>query len=456
MIAAVPQSAQQELPADAIGSLLVFSDDWGRHPSSCQHLVRRLLPRYPVTWVNTIGTRAPRLDLATLRRVSEKLQQWGRQPEAPTTAGQLTEQIPASGPEPGLTVLNPRMWPWFGRLHDRRLNRWLLARQLTPWIRRMPQPVVALTTLPITADLPDVLPVHRWVYYCVDDFSQWPGLDGSTLQRMDREMLARADALVAVSETLQSGIAAQGRQAELLTHGVDVELWQPTGSPGSATGTAPAEGDLLASLPSPLVVFWGVLDRRMDTPSLLQLSADLTQGTIVLIGPQQDPDPQILGRPNVVSLPPQPLHLLPQIAAQASVLIMPYADLPVTRAMQPLKLKEYMATGRPVVVRRLPSTEAWSDCLDSADSPAEFSQLVRYRLAQGVSPEQLRNRQRLLVESWSAKALVLEQILRGRSGVPGAAAADRTAATAAAVTLRAAVTFGAPGTLSAPVQKVGM
>ena len=34
-------------PATASGrpaSLVVFSDDWGRHPSSCQHLIRRLLP----------------------------------------------------------------------------------------------------------------------------------------------------------------------------------------------------------------------------------------------------------------------------------------------------------------------------------------------------------------------------------------------------------------------------
>ena len=45
-------------------SFIVFSDDWGRHPSSCQHLFRRLLPRYRTFWVNTIGMRRPRLDLA--------------------------------------------------------------------------------------------------------------------------------------------------------------------------------------------------------------------------------------------------------------------------------------------------------------------------------------------------------------------------------------------------------
>jgi len=49
-------------------TVLVFADDWGRHPSSCQHLVGHLLDRYQVLWINTIGTRQPRLDFATLTR----------------------------------------------------------------------------------------------------------------------------------------------------------------------------------------------------------------------------------------------------------------------------------------------------------------------------------------------------------------------------------------------------
>ena len=58
--------------------ILVFSDDWGRHPSSAQHLVSRLLPRYPVTWCNTIGTRLPGWDLYSFARGIEKLRGWTR------------------------------------------------------------------------------------------------------------------------------------------------------------------------------------------------------------------------------------------------------------------------------------------------------------------------------------------------------------------------------------------
>jgi glycosyltransferase involved in cell wall biosynthesis len=356
-----------------------------------------------VLWVNTIGTRAPRFDVQTLKRVTEKLCQWGNAKRSTTTQQQSGSDSGPMHTHPNLTVINPKMWPWFSSGRARQANRWLLARQLESLIAQLPQPVVGLTTLPITADLPDALAVDRWVYYCVDDFSQWPGLDRDALRRMDLAMIQRADSVIAVSETLRSMIADEGRLAKLLTHGVDVEFWRSDFDSSSK----PLEA------PGPHVVFWGVIDRRMDSASLRQLSHDMTEGTIVLIGPQQDPDSDVLALPNVRTLPTQPLSALPAIAQQADVLIMPYGDLPVTRAMQPLKLKEYLATGKPVVVNRLPSTDEWSDCLDAAETPEQFSRLVRERIKNGIPAPQVMARSRLQRESWKSKAEVLEEVLQG-------------------------------------------
>lgn len=401
--------------AGRAGSLLVFSDDWGRHPSSCQHIIRCLLNDFPVTWVNTIGTRAPRLDAATLRRVREKCNQWlKRSSDSQRTSENHGDCSSCSGnstvPDFGAShelrqpaVVNPKMWPWFAWKIDRWLNRELLTRQLAPILRTMPQPVTAITTLPITADLKGKLPVSRWVYYCVDDFSLWPGLDGETLRRMDRDMIRSADDVFAVSETLRQMIAREGRDSTLLTHGVDVDFWR-----SACDGRSHANQSVISGLPAHRVVFWGVVDRRMETAGIVSLSqklkAEIPDSVIVLIGPQQDPDPEILSLPNVQGLPPQPLSALPAIARDADVLMMPYADLPVTRAMQPLKLKEYMATGKPVVVNRLPSTTEWTDCLDEAGSPSEFSSLVISRIRSGVPPHQIQSRARLRHETWSARA----------------------------------------------------
>ena len=90
--------------ADAHTRLVVFSDDWGRHPSSCQHLIGQLVERYPVLWVNTIGTRRPRLSREDAGKVLRRLGQWFR-----PSRSQGGEQ---AGP---VTVISPRMWPGFRR-----------------------------------------------------------------------------------------------------------------------------------------------------------------------------------------------------------------------------------------------------------------------------------------------------------------------------------------------------
>ncbi len=394
-------SAQE---ATRAAPLLVFSDDWGRHPSSCQHLISRFLGQRRVVWVNTIGTRPPRLDAESARRVMEKLRQW--------TRGASIESVPQPAVQP--VVLNPRMWPSFGSRGSRALNRWLLSTALRPVIAQLPSPPVVLTTLPITADLVGTFPSRGWLYYCVDDFATWPGYDGETMRAMEAELVPRVDAVVSVSETLAEHVARLGRAGTLLTHGVDLAHW-------SKAATAPENVvPEYAELARPLVVFWGGIDRRMDVNLLRSLSTAMKTGTIVLVGPQDNPDPQVASIPRVVLRPPVPYWQLPAIGAAADVLVMPYADLPATRAMQPLKLKEYLATGKPVVVRSLPATRPWADACDVCEDPASFAAAVLARIESGTPSAQQRARGALKDESWEAKARQLsawiDAVAAARSG----------------------------------------
>jgi glycosyltransferase involved in cell wall biosynthesis len=372
---------------------MVFADDWGRHPSSCQHLIRHLLPEHDVLWVNTIAMRTPSWDLETLGRGLEKLRHWTSR-SGNDRAGQAPSQP---------CVLNPRMWPWQDVAFGQPVNRELLYRQLLPFVRSLPEMPIAVTTLPVVADLVGRLPVKRWVYYCVDDFSEWPGLDGELLRPMEERLVYGANVLIAASETLQQKLAGMGREAHLLTHGVDIDFWKPANT-GLPVGQ-------LAGLPRPLIVFWGVVDRRMDVAFVRRLATDLTEGTILFVGPEADPDPALHSLPRVVCFPPLLYEQLPYLARQAEVLIMPYADLPVTRAMQPLKLKEYLATGKPALARNLPATRPWSDCLDLADTPEAFSQAVRARLRGGLPDCQAKARRRLADETWAAKAQAFQHFI---------------------------------------------
>ena len=380
-------------------TLVVFSDDWGRHPSSCQHIVRHLLDDHRVLWVNTIGLRPPRLDLATVARAAGKLRQWaGGEGGGPEGADVGSNSAPAN-----LTVLNPKMWPWFRRPHDRRLNRRLLGRQLVGPIEaaRRHGPVAAITTVPVLVPLVGALPVDRWVYYCVDDFSVWPGVDGATAGELERDLVAQADRLVAAGPALRDRLEAMPRRAEVhvVEHGVDPAFWSAPRTP------------FPHPLPDgPKVVFWGLIDRRLDVAAVHAIADAVGPGsprpaTVVLVGPGQDEPAELTAPVNVRRIPAVPHAALPALAAAADVLVMPYVDAPVTRAMQPLKLLEYLAAGKPAVVRDLPATRPYADCCDLAETPAAFAAAVTQRLVDGLSDTQRAARARRLADaSWSSRA----------------------------------------------------
>lgn len=364
--------------------LVVFADDWGRHPSSAQHLIRPLLESRSVTWINTIGTRSVQLNAETIRRVFQKLRQWG----PPGTRQSAQVQV-----DPAPDILNPAMYPGFRSPLQRRLNAILLGRAMKRHLPNLEEAVV-LSTIPIVADLPARVRAWRWVYYCVDDFSTWPGLDSQPLAAMEGALVERVDRLVAAGDNLAGRLLAMGRSAEVISHGLDLEHWRApvTVSPH------------LSGLSGPVVLFWGLIDRRLDPDFLRVLDRRMQKGTIVLAGPEQDPDPTLDSLSRVRRIGPVPYAELPALAAGATVLVMPYADLPVTRAMQPLKLKEYLACDLPVVCSALPAVTAWEDCLDVARTADQFAEWVLMRLSSGPDPQQRIARQRLVGETWMAKS----------------------------------------------------
>ena len=428
--------------------LIVLSDDWGRHPSSCQHLVRELMQMHgdtlEVTWVNTIGTRTMRCSAADLKRAAGKLRECmsvragdalptlsrgerdnGRDAERGGTWTFASRRIGLRGSrelwgssdragvgEP--RVVAPVMWPGFRNAVQRGFN----ARSMARAIRRALGPKresvrrIVLTTLPIAADLPGRLDADRWVYMAVDDFSLWPRLDGSVMDAMERRLVPRVDAAVAASETLRDRLAGMGCEAGLLTHGIDAAHWQ--------TPAAEMPG-WFTLIHGPMVLFWGLIDARLDVGWCRRLASE-SGATLVVVGPTDGEPPASLREAGVVMPGPAAYEELPAIAGRADVLVMPYIDAPVTRAMQPLKLKEYLATDRPVVARDLPATRPWADACDLVSSEQGMIAAVKRRLTEGTPAEQRAARQRLGEHSWRRKAQQLWAVLNGsrpkRGGLP--------------------------------------
>ena len=93
--------------------LIVFGEDWGGHPSSTQHLVRRLAATRRVIWVNSMEMRRPRLSAYDVRRAASKLTLGLRETIAP--------KMPSSASNP--LIVNSLAVPMPGNPIAERLNR---------------------------------------------------------------------------------------------------------------------------------------------------------------------------------------------------------------------------------------------------------------------------------------------------------------------------------------------
>ena len=122
---------------------VVFSDDWGRHPSSSQHLFRRIAQTHRVLWVETIGLRAPRLNRADVRRALEIGRDWLR-PDAQSAASRPWCDTPSR-----LHRYRPLMHPFYGTRVGAAINDAWVAAQVRARARALGlrRPVL-LTTVP--------------------------------------------------------------------------------------------------------------------------------------------------------------------------------------------------------------------------------------------------------------------------------------------------------------------
>ena len=351
--------------------VIVFSDDWGRHPFSCQHILRHFMPSNRVLWVNTIGMRLPRFSLYDMRRAAEKLRSWVVPTSQPGGAGAASA---ATIPQ-GLRVISPVMIPFAPLPPVRAFNR----RSVVEAVRRNAREMgfrnpVLLATVPNAADYVGHCGESLVVYYCVDEFRVWPGMNLPDMVRnLEAHLMRDAHLVVAVSDAL-ARTKGNGRTAtRLLTHGVDMAHFAKAAAP-----QAPPEE--LADLHGPVVGFFGLIDSHLDVDIVEHILAARPQWNVVLIGTRRIPLTRLERHARFRWLPAVPYAELPRYASRFDVAIIPYVVNEHTCTANPLKLKEYMATGKPVVTTPMPEALRYAACLHVAPDGAGFVQAIEREL----------------------------------------------------------------------------
>jgi glycosyltransferase involved in cell wall biosynthesis len=371
--------------------IICFANDWYADPLSKKHLMLRFARNRRILWVNSVNNRRPRIASKDFRRVFQKLAEFR----------QGLVQV-----QEGIWVLTPLYMPFHGNSVIRELNRKLLGAQIRRALAQLQiRHAITYTFAPTSADVVGSLGEDAIVYHCVDEFSAFSDA-GAEVAARESELLRKANIVLCSAAGLYERKKEHNPHTYLVTHGVDYDFFR------KATSADTAIAEELQSLPKPILGFTGLLADWVDLALLAELAKRRPEWSIVLIG-RSDVDLKMFdGLRNVHLLGHRPYHRLPEFLRGFDVALLPFVNNELTVNANPLKLREYLAAGLPVVASPIPEVARYAGLVNLASTAQEYEREIDAILKKGASGPSASRSLRMASESWDAKVVEIESLLR--------------------------------------------
>jgi len=379
-------------PASTLAGLGVvyFGNDWrSENRTSSHHIATRLSATMPVIYVASPGMRALQASGADLGRIWRKLRA-ALQP--PARIGEnlwlcTVPQIPFRR-LPGIDRLNR----WFGLWSVRRALR---AAGFGRWI--------SWFVVPHPGFMAGQLGEELCVYYCIDDYAAHPGVDAVTIAHRDADLARRADLVFVAPPSLLKAKRALNPHTLFSPHGVDVELFRRASDP--ATEIAAGARDLA----HPVVGYFGSLHEWIDFGLIEWLARAKPEWTFLLVGHAAVDVSRLAALPNVRLAGAQPYASLPSWAKAFDAAIIPYRRTRQTDNANPLKLREYLATGKPVVSVRNPEIEKFAAWVEIADDREAFLAALERAISEDDPGRQAARMAAVADQTWDRRVAAIVQ-----------------------------------------------
>ncbi|WP_431301361.1 glycosyltransferase [Sediminicoccus sp. BL-A-41-H5] len=190
-----------------------------------------------------------------------------------------------------------------------------------------------------------------------------------------------------------------------------IGLRKPAFSMGDAARAARKLGAALFSTPAPrptdlpeggpVAGFYGSLAPWIDLDLVAATARLLPEWRFVMIGAAQTDLSALEGLGNIHRLGARPHAALPGYAQHWDAGIIPFRDTAQIRACNPLKLREYLAAGRPVVSTDFPALDGYRHLVQVARTPEDFAAALGASLADTNAAAR---QAAVAAQSWAARA----------------------------------------------------
>jgi glycosyltransferase involved in cell wall biosynthesis len=373
--------------------IICFCNDWDGDPLSKKHIMSRLAKRNRVLWVNSVGVRNPTASVYDLKRVVQKVRAF--------TGGH--KKVADS-----INVFTPLVIPFHGNAAARWINRKALRWSLLRTCRRLGfNNPITWVFIPASGEVAGTLNERMLVYHCVDEYSEFTGTDKSALLAIERHLIEKSNCVLVCSDRLLESKRKFNEKTFLVTHGVDVEHFRKACDPETAVP------DEMRAIGKPVVGFFGLIADWVDLELIRFLADSRPAWNFVLLGKVTTDTKIVEGVRNIHLLGSKPYQQLPGYARGFDAAVLPFAINELTLNSNPLKLREYLAAGLPVVCTAIPEAEKLRGALRVGRTPDEFLDHLDGIMASGKTGPQRAISETMESESWDSKVEEISRIVAG-------------------------------------------
>jgi glycosyltransferase involved in cell wall biosynthesis len=365
-------------------NIVCFAKEWSEDPTSNNHVMRLLAEENEILWLNSIATRTPDFtNRNDIGKIARKLKNIAHTPREVS---------------PRLHVYSPIVLPFPHSPLATAINRQILRGTLGLSRRHLGMNrFQAWTFLPTAAEYIGTLGEELSVYYCTDEWSQFSHVDSEKVAAQERLLLSKVDLVFATSQGLLERKRAFNAETHLASHGVDHAHF------ARALDTDTAIAPELVHLRGPVIGFFGLLEDWIDLDLFAYLAKHRPEWTVVVIGKSMVSHDRLKRYPNILILDRRPYESLPSYCKRFDIGLCPFKIDNLTRYVNPIKLREYVSAGLPVVSTDLPECRLLPNWTRVGRSHEEILALIDQALRED-SPDARRARSdSMKTETWRVK-----------------------------------------------------
>ena len=383
--------------------IFVSMENWDEIWRRNQFLVSELAQRYPESKILFVGTP---------QDVTHGVREGNLTPLREALSPQKLKNPKTETPLPNVFLLNPPKWLPKTLSFGRRLNdraQYRAIRKACTQLK-MESPLLWLNAHS-AVDLVGNLGESGVIYDVTDDWTQLAqsDLDKRLTISQDAELCRKADAVIVCSERLYELKRKLSDNVILIPNGVDAAHYAPV-----LDEKETPLPEIAAHWEKPVYGYTGTIHPdRVDVGLVEAIAKQMTKGTLALVGPillTEEDTGRLLKTGRVVLTGGVPYNELPDIMRAFDVCMTPHLVTPFTESLNPIKLWEYLAAGKPIVSTPVAGFRDYPQFVACAKDAGDF--LEALQLAEREPESRQRERRHEVGEhSWHNRVDRVEKVI---------------------------------------------